>query len=260
MPRPTLAQLQQRGFALEDEVLIRHGKYAAAATGLTTLALSRIVPSGQSMGKRLRNVVTTPAKKYKTTTASIVKRAVKAAHELKNYDVSLTNAGNGVLMTSVLLNPISQGSTAVQRTGRDVIIENVQISGFMQASAVNSADYIRTMLVWDKECRGAAFVAADLFEVATNNESATSPIKFDNIHRFKILADKKWVVESKTATQSGLTKFTLNHKVGLKTHYYNTSAGTIADIDSGSLYWVVCCANGASLTDCYAARTTFRDV
>lgn len=203
------------------------------------------------------------AKRARPASASqIVKRAVRASHELKNLDTVLNfSAGSGLVAGTnfLVLNAIAQGVNANDRTGRDAIMEGIQIKAQLYGTAINAYDAIRVQVFWDTECRGVQAAGADLYSNTGAGMYVSSQINFDNRHRFKVLSDRTYVVEAKTATTDGVRAFVQNFKIGKKTHFYNTSTPSIADIDSGAIYLVVTSQFGTtSITG--DLRLLFRDV
>lgn len=186
------------------------------------------------------------AKSYFAAPASqrLVSSVIRAAHEQKNIDTSFnTTPPNTNVGTLLLLNGTTQGSTGNSRSGRRFKMERLQIK--MEVLSQNNADYedlFRVMVIYDKECRGAAFTSSDLFSVNTFGVfQCTSPINFDNLDRFTIIDDKllKWHADT-TLTAPTLQRvygrYTLDVPLNKLVKCFNTSAGTIADIDEGSLY------------------------
>lgn len=186
---------------------------------------------------------------------------IRAAHERKNVDQSIveTPMGHGASVFDInLLNPLIQGTGAGNRTGRDVLIEELQLKFILSSTAVNSVDVYRFLVIWDTETRGASPAYADVFSAAT---AYNSPTNFDNTHRFKVLHDSGPVMLS--TQSSGLSFFkgiVLDLKIGKRTHFYNSSnTATVADIDSGALFLVDTCYNG-NVNMSVTSRVIFRDV
>lgn len=202
---------------------------------------------------------------------SFRKAVLKISHEMKNVDLvqNLTNVTNTFNLYT--LNTISQGTNAGDRTGRDAVIESVQIRGIMSLGSPSTTpeDVLRVMLIWDRETRGAAPAAADVFLSTGGGSTCISQLNYDNAHRFKIVKDELYMINTSAIGQTAATSWAQNtmlvknnsktHKIGLKTHYYNTSAGTVADIDSGALYLVVVSLYG-TVSWSNSIRVKFRDV
>jgi len=112
----------------------------------------------------------------------------------------------------------------------------------------------RLLVVRDKQTNGAVFSLTDLLDTATSNANYQG----DDHTRYQILLDKRWDL-GYVATAAGPTfgasagvpsysfyfKIPLNHK----TQYNNGNAGTVADIDYGSIYmlWIGDVAASATL-------------
>jgi hypothetical protein len=84
--------------------------------------------------------------------------------------------------------------------------------------------------------------------------------------RFQILADDLVLVPNRTSpttTTSNLTRVVHKRDIplGWNTHYYNTNAGTVADIDSGSITMFMISLTAVKVTSYwYSARLLFRDL
>jgi hypothetical protein len=201
----------------------------------------------------------------------IVNNVIRKAHEPKNLDQA---SGAFALSTTttpffLLLNAILQGSGGTNRTGRQVLCDYLQLrlSFFSNASTTNDTIY-RVLVLWDKEARGSAPAVTDLLSsTSTNLLEVQSSYDFDNVPtRFRILKDDTFVVPIRatlTSTTTVQTQVFKHYHVPLnaKTHFYNTSAGTIGDIDSGSLYLCVIQENGSNAPQMgYDSRLVFRDL
>lgn len=201
--------------------------------------------------------------------ARLVDRVIRAAHEQKNIDVTSTTAiPNTNVGTLVLLNATTQGTTGSSRTGRRFKMERLQIDGlYLSQSALSYEDVLRVVVVYDKEPRGGAFTTTDLFENNTfGTIQCTSPLRFDNLDRFQVLADRLliWATPTTVTAPAGLrvyARFHLDIGLGQVVKCYNTSAGTVADIDEGSLYLVQVTNQTANVPDVTVnTRVTFRDL
>jgi hypothetical protein len=204
----------------------------------------------------------------------LMSRVVRATHEPKNIDLAASTFALSITTTPniILLNPIVQGTTGNNRTGREVVLDSLRLSLiFDQNTTALSDDLIRVMLVVDRECRSASMGSADL--ISSNSSSAlqvNSSVDFDNFpRRFRLLHDKVYLLpvrgeNANTSNTLSRILVPLQIKLNQKVHYYNASnAGTIGDIDSGALTLIVWSYNATSGTVSsmsYDSRVVFRDL
>jgi len=211
---------------------------------------------------------TSAARRQRSQGGNVV-RVIRATHEPKNVDTTFETALTGSTTAYFnLLNAVSQGYTGNERTGRQVLAEAVELRCWFEFPAsVVADDVARVSIVWDKECRGAQFSTSDLYSATSDTyELVMSPHNFDNVpSRFTILLDETVTVPVRAIVSSAATttrvRVERTVKLSRKVKYYNTNAGTVADIDSGSIYMVVTSANTSQvLTIRGTARFVFRDI
>lgn len=180
------------------------------------------------------------------------KKAVDTARQGLNFI-----AGGSFL----LVNGIVPGAAGYQRVGRKISMNSLAIRGwvyFAQAGAAPTFDFLRMLVVYDRQPNGALPALADILldctsAGATATES-TSNVNLNNADRFKILKEQVWATPgaAAAAAYSGINENTpLEFKIylklnGLETHYNNGVAGTIADITTGALYLITVGLNGAA--------------
>jgi hypothetical protein len=186
---------------------------------------------------------------------------IRASHEPKQADVAISHfpvsSASGTF-DIVYINPVVQGNTAFTRTGRDILVESVEVRGYAVTTAVTNVDLLRVVILWDNESRGAAPAYTDVY---STNLGIMSLYNLDNSHRFKILYDSGPLLVNSTAATNGMRAITIPPiKIGRKVRYYNGgNAGTVADVDSGGMFLLTMSDTGAA--DFGAnVRTMFRDV
>jgi len=198
----------------------------------------------------------------------IVNAAVRAAHELLavDNDEPSNTLSTSATPTFFLLNGVQQGTAGNQRSGREVKPEGLRLALSSALNSLVSSSLQRFLVVRDNECRGAQFAIADLLQYNTQGiDQLNSPVNFDNRKRFTILLDKVYTMNSCSAlgTSWGVpfvhSEFDL--RLGGITHYYNTSSGTITDIDSGAIF-LVCIGTSAANADSFgfSSRVTYRNI
>jgi hypothetical protein len=195
---------------------------------------------------------------------------IRAAHEPKNYDTVTNYSLSTTAGTLLLLNDIVQGSGGTNRTGRQVHLEHLRLALTFYAQQNVSSEMVRYMVLLDKECRGAAPAIGDVLNNTTFGLiSLLSSHNFDNVPtRFKILADEVIPIQPTVTVNATNTAWNnpyyhrlLHIKLKSVVHYYNTSVGTVADIDQNSMYLIVWGDQSVNATSLYVdSRLVFRDL
>lgn len=207
-------------------------------------------------GKRKAGKSPSKAKKFKPS--GVPATTLKSSkHEIKSVDVPASNTAISTTASFALLNGMVQGTTQWNRIGRRVQMKSIAIRGriyYNQAGGAPGADYLRVMLIYDRQPNGAAPAIGDII-AATDQAGTTTTTCFDglnmsNADRFKVLREYVLHIPSPAAIAGGANQalqvegaeklgFKWFVKLGgLETHFKTGNAGTIADISTGSLYLV----------------------
>lgn len=103
-------------------------------------------------------------------------------------------------------------------------------AGTVPAGAVGGQ--VRIICVYDSQANGAAPVATD---VLANNtiDSVVTPMNLNNRERFKIIFDKYLTIDPQGPQSATLKVY---KKFSLPVIFNSGNAGTIADIQTGSIY------------------------
>lgn len=158
--------------------------------------------------------------------------------ELKYVDVAAAadTTPAGVL---VHLNGLVPGTGASQRIGKKCHFRSLLLRYNLGANAASGTafqGYVRIMVFLDTQTNATAPTVAQLLETVGGVLTASSPMNMDNRDRFKVLFDQG-VPMDQTAGSSSSTRFIkLFKKMNITTIYNNGTAGTVADITSGSIY------------------------
>lgn len=234
--------------------------------------LPDLVPRSQELGPEFDRMLKRPSNNPRggfrkrargskaAATAAVTKIAKQVAikqHELKT--VNQAYIASGIVNTGglYLLNGIAQGVGGGQRIGRDVRIEFIDFH-YQLATSANVADTIRLVIFKDKECRGAAPTAADLWTNQTPGVMQLSTWNQDNIGvRFKVLHDQIFNVVPRASIP--LNAFQKKILVRSNTHYYDVATAGIAGIDSGSIYLWLCSTTAASTNAGLDINVYYRD-
>lgn len=192
-------------------------------------------------------------KRQKMSTSTVpvsnnVKKYVKGCMdrvlERKFYSQSC-NAINvpaaGVLVTGGLEN-IVQGDSDTTREGNIIHVRDIKVNLTVFDNGIADG-LIRTILVWDKQCNGAAPAITDIL-TSTNYYSHYnhSQVVGYGGSRFSVLYDRLFVLQVGANVAAALPIKAINEKTmgkkAQRTITYKGNAGTIADIATNSLYWL----------------------
>lgn len=135
-----------------------------------------------------------------------------------------------------LVSGLSLGNTATTRNGQSVKWTNYQYDLRISMGTVSQVTYIRFMIVQDRVPNGAAFATGDLFQAAVSGtDFTTSLYNVGNERRFIIYSDQ---MVSMNSANSLTHMFQGRLLVNAHTEYNTGNAGTIADIQTGSFYFL----------------------
>lgn len=150
--------------------------------------------------------------------------------EKKNKDDNSPKFTTGVTTwTITCINDVQQGTSAITRVGRKILMKSVLVQGFVK---ITGDAMPRIVIIYDRQSNGAAPAATDIF---TSNTLMAAQ-NLDNRDRFIVLADifPGDDSENLVGNQGGFYGWKRFIKMNLET-IYSGNAGTIADITSGSL-------------------------
>jgi len=203
------------------------------------------------------------------------KRVVSVAVAEKkgmDTDVSLT-AGNVLNTTNTnggafVLNLVQAGTGSWNRVGRKTHLKSVRVKGLVSHTATPNAttgamvsNFVRMVLVWDKQPSGAAVPSFDSIFGITAQDGTEScpdvmcPPRYDNMDRFRIIRDKTVDLNIGVVDALGtirLTQYICNIDEYVKladlecVYSGQSSPMTIADISTGALYLYFRAYNNAS--------------
>lgn len=163
-------------------------------------------------------------------------RMPASSTEFKNIDVNgstaiVAGSANAVV---TLLNGVAQGTTATTRLGRRITMRSLLVKAdFNVGPTTTGASPIRVLIVYDCQTNATAPTATDVCVV----DQLNSPMNLSNSRRFKTLVDEMIPCVGTAGPQS----FAWNRYVKLNNAVeFNTgSAGTVGDIQTGSIYMLV---------------------
>jgi len=224
--------------------------------------------------KRQRSAA--PVKASKPMRASsLVRHASVRPRELKGMDTNIATTINLIESTTstnadiATINLVEPGSGSFNRIGRKLYPQSLRIRGLVFSTSVgnaNNANWVRMVVVHDKQPQGVLptfntiFGNTDLAGAETT--TITSPLRYDNTQRFRVLRDKHFKLQYTDAASTG--GFEVIHQIdeflnltGIETVFSGQSTPTtIADVASGAIYVIFRAWDGtnnpAQLGNCWA--------
>jgi len=182
--------------------------------------------------------------------------------ELKYKD---TSDGGSTIDESgniTLLNALALGTAATARVGMRINMRSVHLKYIITGPTYTSTNsafaqyaHARVMLVLDLQPNGATPTLSDILEDTTAGIGILSPIYLANGARFKVLYDKRHVVNAQTVIAAANTTqntmllsvydeiyLKLSHEV----QYSDSNNGDITDIKTGALFLVTLTSNASA--------------
>lgn len=205
-----------------------------------------LAAKAKAIAKRMRSSAVVVAKKPQITHGW--PRGPQTA-EFKVIDVDISGAANSAAQL-FLLNGTQRGSDINNRIGRVITIKSIQLNFSHYATDATGLDQThRFLLVYDKQANGVVPAIADILLAS----SPWAPRNLNNRNRFIILWDQTTSVCGNVA--AGLANGNLRiadkkyyRRHNLKTQYNTGDAGSIADISTGSLYFIAVGSVAAGVT------------
>lgn len=180
--------------------------------------------------------------------------------ELKNLDVSSTTLITAAQTTGnlLLLNGVAQGTTAVTRLGRRITMKSIYIRiNNALAATTAGASPLRYLVVYDKQANATAPGATDVVVA----DAIVNPNNLSNSRRFVTLMD--WMPEQGLGTGGPVAcSHVFYKKINLPVEFNAGSAGTVGDIQTGSVYVFVWQNGGlitAAPTQAFYSRIRYSD-
>jgi len=172
--------------------------------------------------------------------------------ERKNIDDTSPLFSTGAATWTIkCINDVGQGTTAITRIGRKIVMKSVYLQGVGACSTA-----CRIIVFYDRQSNGAAPSATD---VLTSN-TLMAMQNLDNRDRFIILAD---IFPGKQDEDLCLN---VTNGLGWKRYIkcnletiYGGNAGTVADINSGGLFVMAHCNSGTFNGETGIQRVRFID-
>lgn len=189
-------------------------------------------------------------------------------HEMKFYDTTISYAlgGIGFMNQANFIVPVIQGTSAVNRTGREILVEKVEFNLVWWtinavAASAGQGDIGRAVVIMDTECAGTAS-APNPATVWSGNTYITGFYNPDSFTRFKPFGDTMVTIEPHTNNTGGqnIARMHKTVKINRRVHYYNASnTGTSTDCERNGLWIQFGTQNTLAAVAGYV-RVYFRDV
>ncbi len=177
--------------------------------------------------------------------------------EIKSLDIPRASYALNTTGSVTPLNLIRAGSSFFNRIGRRIELRSIHMKGTInQIRTTNSWDYVRVMIVYDRQTNGALPAIADILQstdqAGTNTTTSFSDINLNNRDRFQVLRDLRICLPSFTLTAGQVTNpgfvdpvsqtFNIKEfkKIKSEITQYKTdsSPADISDIATGGLFLV----------------------
>lgn len=165
--------------------------------------------------------------------------------EQKYIDLTAQTPGPSSAGDFVLLNPLSQGTSAHERVGDQVRFKSIDVRLAM-ANTVDAVIWCRTMIIRDNQPNGAVPTVANLLEDTGGaiqsfrnlDYGKRFKVYYDNVHCFKATSTGYCDQPSFVSIHVDLYN-TKKQNIPNITEYGLGNAGTIADISKGAYYLFV---------------------
>lgn len=220
--------------------------------------------------KRFRRGKVSKYKRGRYLTAADIPRILRSSevrnHEMKYFDVSVAHTTPGFMNGADYLTGIVQGTSAFNRTGREIHVEKVEVNVYWTvvptttASASNS-DLTRMVVIMDTECAGTGS-SPNPATVWSASSFITAFYNPDSFTRFKPFGDTLCKADPTTANTGGVNYFPVHKviKINKRLHYYNSSnTATSTDCERNGLWFQVGTQNTTASISGYV-RVYFRDI
>lgn len=235
------------------------------------------------MGRRMNNMKGTKTEviRKKVPRISTLNKKIKRiedTRELKYHDTVLTNNNVSNTGTLTLLNGIATGDQQFNRTGAEIQSTSIQIRGWLLSNSLEETGLVYRMIIfWDRQANGAAPTVVStgvgtpgLLFANSGGESVNLPFMYETNDRFRVLYDKRFVINPRLVgnvvagdtTAVGAMRLPFKKKIKLNRRVkYDDINGIIDDINTNSL-WVTFLSNDQAdnlPTVTFNARFYFKD-
>jgi hypothetical protein len=154
--------------------------------------------------------------------------------EVKSLTTSVSQ-GCDTTGAVTLLDGMVQGTSAITRVGRQIVVRSVELSLAMHVTPTTGLDQIdRFLLIYDRQSNGVAPTIQDVLE---SNSVFALPNK-NNALRFVILMDVVKAVNASTESDSDVVTGRVVRRCNKLVQFNSGNAGTVADIATGGMFLI----------------------
>lgn len=188
----------------------------------------------------------------------------RGRNELKTIDTQTASViASATTGNIILLSGVAVGTDYNTRIGRKVVIKSVYLrmaAYLTPAAPANEGDFIRCLLIVDKQANGAAPVISDIFQ----NSNYIDPLNLNNRDRFKVMYDKMIAFGPSNYAAAAITggapqpRFKKYFKLCNYETIFGGTGATVGSIQSNALYLVFLSKQGLTYVD-YNCRVRFMD-
>lgn len=164
------------------------------------------------------------------------KRAYQATlgPETKFIDAGFVNTAQTTTMSLVQMNIMAQGTTNTTRVGNKVQCRGIEVRGSVGLpTSPDNAVNVRVGLVVDFQANGVVPTVGEIWNNLAPAPNVFAHRNLNYIERFKVLKDE---LIGLSADGPGIQPFVWHIPADFVTKYIG-NAGTIADIETGALYF-----------------------
>lgn len=173
--------------------------------------------------------------------------------ELKVLDTVLDTTDVSTTSIITCIDTCQVGSDVDDRVGREILLKSVQVRGVLFANGANPGGTVFWAIVYDRQTNAAAPVWTDVY---TTNSYYPALRNLDNRKRFKIIGSG-YIAVPKAGADIPSVPFEFYRKLRHSVEYNSTNGGTVADIQTGGLFFMIR-ANAALGADDYTLVATSR--
>ncbi len=152
--------------------------------------------------------------------------------EVHYSDLAIAAAGTSTTPTFTLLNGSQTGDGVSNRTGISIKLERCDLRFILTNNATAVTTFTRVMVIRDKQPNGAIFAIGDLLVATT----PVSPYSDFNQARFVVMYDEVFALS--TAGPANASRVVAPSGCNFHVVYNSGNAGTVADINTNSLYLI----------------------
>lgn len=163
-------------------------------------------------------------------------RAWGVGTELKAIDTDLSWDNVSTTDRLECINLCTAGADIGNRVGREITMRSVQLRGYIVGNGAAPAGLVFWAIVYDRQSNGAAPSWEDIYTADTLEPQFRN---LDNRKRFKVLGSSYVQVPSTSSLETKQVPIEFYRKMRHPVEYNSTNGGTIADIQTGALWFMI---------------------